>query len=226
MKRIFWIGMLFCLVGCQSNEKKVKEIAFFEKGMLSKDSWLDSLRNKECSKILLSMAEPSIRNGNRSSYSCRLTVIPSYYNAYSIRIDKTKRAYSVSFKISGDCAQRHANMGLAKFFMCYESRDQMMHALFDSLTTKLKKFDFYSSGDDENFVTTGGLDYYLEEFDSGSYRVVTGPDAGEYQGKAELMEIASRFHSLIPEGILIEPKEVRRKDDLRFTVFRRFGDKE
>ena len=220
-KYIFNIIVIFLVCSCSEQKRNDTELqTYFKPGDLSKDAYLDSIRNAYYSKTLFKMHENSLRNLSKDTYSFRLTVFPTIYNPYCIYVERIDSVSRVTLKIAGD-EKNFVRAGLKNMVFTYDSNHKRMDSLWIDLSKTIEQFDFYPGFDDVDFVAADGTDYLLEEFNKGKYRVVVGWGAGEYKGKEELFNIITKIHILVPNDLLPNLHNPKTLEDVLFPVFKR-----
>lgn len=221
-----WKILLFVLVvlsiSCCSGRKDDKRSKdYFKSGDLSRDEFLDSLRNKRFSEIFFQIKENSFHNLPKEDCSYRLLVVSSIYNPYCIRMDRSDSLMRVTVKIAGD-RKNFVRAGLSNLTLIYESKHKRMEVLFDSLLSSFNKYDFYSGFDEaKGFVVADGTSYLLERSCNGEYNVVVGRDGGSYKGKDELFAVVEKMHTLIPGRLLPDLANARELEDVLFSPLKK-----
>lgn len=191
---------------------------YFEKGELSKDEDIDSIRNHFFSEALWAMEEPSLQNSN--SYSLRVMSLSSFYNPYIIRVEKTDSVVTVVFKFKGD-KPNFVRAGLNSLNLTYASNHERMDSLVNDLFKNVNEYDFSPAFDEVEFDAMDGFNYLLECSCNGKYQVVKGWSGEDYKGKKELFEIIHKMHVFVPDGFIPDLRKARELKDVLFPVFRR-----
>jgi len=208
------------LYGCNKSVGGSDEnnINYFERGELSKDRINDSVRNHLFTKTLRVLEEPSLRESK--TYSLRVTLLSSYYNPYTIRVERNGSIAKVIFKFKGD-DPNFVRAGLSSLNLTYTSSHVKMDSLVDNLFQKVNEYDFYPGFDDAEFDATDGFSYLLEYSHDNKYKVVEGWNGGDYRGKKEFFGIVRKMHAFVPDGFVPNLRKARALKDGLFPIFRR-----
>ena len=223
MKRHIRVEIMFVLLASLSFQCELKRdegvSTYFESGDLSRDLSTDSICSHQFSSALQSLNEKPIRS-SKVNFIFRLTVLPSFYNAYCIRIEHVDTVTTVTFKMAAD-HPKYVRAGLTNLNLEYGSGHDRMDSLFLDLQESVKKYDFYPGFDEADFGAADGTLYLLESSIEGTYNVVRGWNGGEYEGKENLLLISRQMHAFVPAGLVPDLDRVKTFEDLFFSPLRR-----
>lgn len=233
MKRalaIIQILLAFIHFACQEKPLDKGKSLYFDKSELSDVEWIDSLSNQHYSNKLISLEEPSLKDTSNHNETIRLTVFPSSYNTYCIRLDKLDSMYTISFKIEPDPKELRRT-GLNSLTLNYKSDFEKMGTIYLELMRWVNALDIFEQDNStpkiviqKGAVGADGTDLLLEYYKDGRYVALVRWDGflkeNFYNKSEEFLKIVKNLNSLVPIGLLPDLETAREIEDVRFPVFK------
>lgn len=230
MKRLSTIILIFAFssFSCQDKPIYKGDTLYFEKNEIADDDWADSLMNRYYSEKLQILKEPSLKDTSNHNETIRLTVFPSFYNTYCIRLDKLDSTYSIVYKLTPD-PKSIRRTGLNGLTLDYKSNFDKMDTVYQELKEKINAFDLSSHNNAtpetvRNMTPADGTDFLLEYYVKGNHVAIVRWDGfledKYYDKSTEFIELINKMNSLVPDGLIPDFQNARKIEDLRYPIFK------